>query len=86
MKSERTDTPPKKEETTAKTETLLADCILKKAGPSPPQDREEESRAGLPAGTRATLPSPLREDQEEMIALDQGEERGASWSDRLIPK
>ncbi len=86
MKSERADTPPKNKETTAKTETLLekaettlpADCILKEAGPSPPQDREEENRADLLTGRRAIPPSPLREDLEEMIVLDQEEEKGAS--------
>jgi hypothetical protein len=86
VKSERADTPPKKGGTIAKPETLLektettlpADCILKEAGPSPPQDKEEENRADLPTGSRAVPPSPLREDPKEMIVLDQEEGKGAS--------
>ena len=85
MKSERADTPPGREETTAKTELLqeraevilLADRTLREVGPSP-QDREEGSRADLLTGNREAHLSPLREDPEEMIDLDQEEGKGAS--------
>ncbi len=85
MKSERADTPPGREETTARTEhlleragiTLLADRTLREADPSP-QDREEESRADLLTGNREAHPSLLREDPEEMIDLNQEEGKGAS--------
>ncbi len=85
VKSERADTPPGREEITARTEPLqeiagtilLADRILREADPSP-QDREEESRADLLTGSREAHPSPLREDPEEMIDLDQEEGKGAS--------
>jgi hypothetical protein len=85
VKSQRTDTPPGREEITARTEHLLekaevilpADRILREADPSP-QDREKESRADLLTGSREAPPSTLREDPEEMIILDQEEGKGAS--------
>ena len=86
VKSERTDTPPGREETTARTEhlqeraevILSADRILGEVDLSPHQDREEESRADLLTGSREAPPSTLREDPEEMITLDQEEGKGAS--------
>jgi hypothetical protein len=60
VRSERADTLPRREETTARKEPLLetteatlpADSILKEADPSPHQDREEENRADLLTGSR----------------------------------
>jgi hypothetical protein len=85
VKSERADTPPGREEITARTDhlleraeaILLADRILREADLSP-KDREEENRADLLTGSREAPLSPLREDPEEMIDLDQEEGRGAS--------
>ena len=86
VKSKRADTPPGREETTARTEhlqeraevTLSADRILREVDLSPHQDREEESKADLLTGNREVPPSTLREDPEEMITLDQEEGKGAS--------
>jgi hypothetical protein len=85
VKSERADTPPGREGIIAKTEHLLerveitqaAGRILTEADPTP-QDREAESRADLPTGSRVALPSTLKENPEEMIDLDLEEGKGAS--------
>jgi hypothetical protein len=85
VRSERADTPPGREGIIARAEhllerveiTLAAGRILTEADPTP-QDREEESRADLPTGSRVALPSTLKENPEEMIDLDLEEGKGAS--------
>jgi hypothetical protein len=85
VKSERADTPPEKEETTATTELQQerveiiqpTDRTLREEDPSP-LDREEGNRADLLTGNREAHLSPLRENPEEMTDLDQEEGKGAS--------